>query len=102
MDESDHGCGLIMKYREVNLYNISEDFMDEFVAGLNCHCLQKTLLANAMAISVHKEDINLNSLLPVQSTLFMNHIKWQPGAIMFKLTLYNGNHHLHYICNQSK
>ena len=99
MDENNLGYGPIMKHRGVNLYDISKDFMDEVVAGMNCHGLQKTLLANVVATSIHKEDINLNSLLPTQSTLFMNHVEWQPGATKSKLILYNGNHHLHYTCN---
>ena len=102
MDENDLGRGPMMKRREVNLRDIDEDFMDEFIAGVDRHGLQNTLLANAMDVGVHKEDVDLDSLLPAQSTAFTNHVVWQPRATKSKSTLYNGNHRFHYMRNKSK
>ena len=84
MDENDLGSGPMMKHREVNLHDIDEDFMDKFIAGVDRHGLQNTLLANAMDVSVHKEDVNLDSLLPTQSTAFTNHVVWQPSITKSK------------------
>ena len=102
MDENDLGCGPMMKRREVNLRDIDEDSMDEFITGVDRHGLQNTLLANTMDIGVHKEDVNLDSLLPTQSTAFTNHVVWQPSTTKSRSTLYNGNHCFHYMCNKSK
>ena len=100
MGENNLGCGPMMKCREVNLHDIDKDFMDEFIAGVDHHGLQNTLLANAMDVGVHKQDVNLDSLLPTQSTAFTNHVVWQLSTTKSKSTF--GNHHFHYMCNKSK
>jgi hypothetical protein len=55
MDEMDQCQGPTMKCMEVNLHDIDDKFMEEFVKGVEHHGLQNCMLENAMDLGVSKK-----------------------------------------------
>lgn len=101
MDETDLGRGPMMKRMEVNLRDIDDEFMEEFIKGVERHGLQNRMLENAMDLGVSKKDIDVTSLIAAQSTPFTNRAVWEPSATKSHSLLYNGNHRFHYMRHKS-
>jgi hypothetical protein len=88
-----------MKCMEVNinLHEIKNEFMKEFIMGVECHRLQNCMLEHVMDFSLSKKNIDPTFLMAAQSMLFTNQAIWEPHATNSHSLLYNGNHQFQYI-----
>lgn len=102
MDEDDLGCGPHMERQKINIRDIDYTFMKQFVKGIKEHGLQNRIAANAIHLGVHKVDIDLTSLCPLQEGLYTNLVKWTNNAPKSTSLLYNGNHRFTYMRDHSQ
>ena len=65
-----------MRCMEVNnLCNIDVDFMEDFITGVKLHGLQNHVVANAMDVGIHKQDIIMDLIIrEAKSTPYNNHV----------------------------
>ena len=102
MDEDDLGHGPCMECQKVNIWDIDYTFMKQFIKGTKEHRLQNHIMRNAIYLGVHKVDIDLISLCPLQEGLYTNLVKWMNDGPKSIGLLYNGNHQFSYIQDHSQ